>query len=238
MAASPIWKSAAWAALTAHVPEIERTHLRDLLADPARCAALTAEFDGTLLDYSRQRVTLDTMRLLHSLASEAGLSDRIRAMATGERINTTEGRAVLHMALRAPRGAPPLVVDGVDVHAQVHGVRDRIAAFVERVRSGAHVGATGKPLTSVVSIGIGGRWDGPLFFPLAFWRVTYALPPPPPPPPSAATLVWSMCTRRSATSPPAARQAAAGSCASSQTWIPRMPRAPLTGLTPRPPSLW
>ena len=134
------------------------------MRDDARCAALTADFDGMLLDFSRQRVTEETMHRLHALAGAAKLGDRIRAMAAGERINVTEDRPVLHMALRAPRDAPPLLVDGVDVHAQVRAVRDRIAAFAERVRGGVHTGVTGKPLTNVVSIGIGGRCVPFLFF--------------------------------------------------------------------------
>ncbi len=97
------------------------------------------------------------MGLLFDLARAVGLEDSLKSMARGDKINVTENRAVLHMALRAPKGAPPLVVDGVDVHAQVHEVQDKISAFVDRIRSGKHVGATGKPLTSVVSIGIGGR---------------------------------------------------------------------------------
>ena len=179
-----------WAALVAHVAEIEKTHLRELLQDAGRCAALTASCEGLFLDYSRQRVTAATMDHLHALAARAGLADRIRAMATGERINVTEGRAVLHAALRAPRGAPPLVVDGADVHAQVHAVRDRIAAFAERVRSGTHVGVTGKPLTNVVSIGIGG-WGG--------------VPPPPPAPRARAPRLRAPLTALPPP-PPRARQ--------------------------------
>lgn len=156
---SPIWQSPAWAALEAHAAALkgDAHHLRVLLQDAARCAALTAEHDGVTLDFARQRVTAETMRLLVSLAEAAGLRRKIDALASGARINVTEDRAVLHMALRAPRGSPPLLLDGTDVHADVHAVRDRVAAFAEAVRSGAHVGVTGKPLTDVVSIGIGGR---------------------------------------------------------------------------------
>ncbi len=154
---SPIWEHPAWAALKAHVPTIEATHLKELLQDAPRCAALTAQHDGLLLDFSRQRVTAETMGLLQQLGEAAGLQAKIAAMASGAKLNVTEGRSVLHMALRAPRSAPPLLVDGVDVHAEVHAVQDKVAAFAEAVRSGKHLGATGKPLTSVVSIGIGGR---------------------------------------------------------------------------------
>ena len=116
---SAIYATPEWAALVSHVPAIEKTHLRELLKDDARCAALTASADGLFLDYSRQRVTAETMGLLHALAARAGLSDRIRAMASGEPIPVTEGRAVLHMALRAPRGAS-VVIDGVNVVPEVH----------------------------------------------------------------------------------------------------------------------
>lgn len=151
------WTTPAWSALTAHVPKVNELHLRDLLQDAGRCGSLSKEFDGITLDYSRQLVTGETMGLLFDLARAVGLEGSLKSMARGDKINVTESRAVLHMALRAPKGAPPLVVDGVDVHAQVHEVQDKISAFVDRIRSGKHVGATGKPLTSVVSIGIGGR---------------------------------------------------------------------------------
>ena len=157
MSAKEIWTTPEWESLKNHVKKIEGCHLRDLLQDKSRCAALTAEFDSITLDYSRQLVTQETMSLLFSLARAAGLEERLKAMSRGDRINITENRSVLHMALRAPRGSPPLLVDGVDVHAQVHEVQDKIAAFASRVRSGKHLGATGKTLTNVVSIGIGGR---------------------------------------------------------------------------------
>ena len=157
MSTAEPWTTPAWAALTAHVPKVNALHLRELLQDSGRCAALTKEFDGITLDYSRQLVTGETMGLLFDLARAVGLEESLKSMARGDKINVTEGRAVLHMALRAPKGAAPLMVEGVDVHAQVHDVQDKISAFVDRVRSGKHVGATGKPLTSVVSIGIGGR---------------------------------------------------------------------------------
>ena len=152
MAAVKIWETAAWAALRAHVEEIKTTHLRDLLKDAERCKYLTTEFSGILLDYSRQRVTQETMGLLLSLAEAAGVQQKIRAMAEGERLNTTEGRAVMHMALRAPKTAS-FKVDGADVVPAVHGVLDRIHDFTDRVRSGVWKGVTGKPLKDVVSIG-------------------------------------------------------------------------------------
>ena len=117
---------------------------------------------GLFLDYSRQRVTSETMRLLHALGAAAGLPEKIACMARGERINTTEDRAVGHIALRAPR-AGACEVDGVDVAPAVHAVLDAIAAFSRKVRDGEHLGATGKPLTDVVSIGIGGSYLGPEF---------------------------------------------------------------------------
>lgn len=154
----PIWLSPAWAALAAHASSLSAgPHLRELLQDAARCAALVVEHDGVVLDFARQRATAETLRLLVELADAAGLRSKIDALASGARINITEDRAVLHMALRAPRGSPPLLLDGVDVHADVHAVQDRIAAFASAVRSGAHVGVTGKPLRDVVSVGIGGR---------------------------------------------------------------------------------
>jgi glucose-6-phosphate isomerase len=149
--------SAEWEALCAHVPSIERTHLRELLRDAARCRALCASHEGLFLDYSRQRVTEETMRLLLAYAASAGLQGKIASMAAGAHLNVTEDRAVLHMALRAPADAPPLLVDGADVRAQVMHVRQRVAEFAIGVRSGAILGATGKRLTNFVSIGIGGR---------------------------------------------------------------------------------
>jgi len=152
-----IWTTPEWASLVSHVKTIEGLHLRDLMKDEERCSALSTEFDGITLDYSRQLVTKETMELLFSLARVAGVEGSLKSMSCGERINITENRSVLHMALRAPRGSAPLIVDGVDVHAQVHEVQDKISSFVSRIRSGEHRGATGKPLTNVVSIGIGGR---------------------------------------------------------------------------------
>jgi glucose-6-phosphate isomerase len=141
-----------------------RSHLRDLLQDDSRAEAFAREHAGLYLDLSRQRATPETLRLLLALAEAAGLPRKIAAMAAGERINGTEGRAVLHMALRAPRAAH--VVDAgtsEDVVPGVWAVLDKIAAFSESVRLGARLGATGKPLTDVVAIGIGGSALGPAF---------------------------------------------------------------------------
>jgi glucose-6-phosphate isomerase len=152
----------AWKALAAHATEIQGCHLRTLLADEARAAALRWEVDGVLLDASRQNATVKTLDLLVDLAREAGLARRIKAMANGEKINATENRAVLHMALRAPH-RKSIVVDGKDVVPEVHAVLDRIKAFSKEVRTGKWKGATGKKLTDVVSIGIGGSYLGPEF---------------------------------------------------------------------------
>jgi glucose-6-phosphate isomerase len=155
---SRIWESSAWADLQRETSEVQKTHLRDLMQDASR-TNLSAEFDGIFLDYSRQRVTAETMRKLHALAAQSDLRGKIAAMAAGAHLNVTEDRAVLHMALRSPAGVQ-LVVDGVDVAADVAQVAARIRAFADRVRSGEHVGVTGKALTDVISIGIGGSYLG------------------------------------------------------------------------------
>jgi len=153
----PSWKS-----LQRHFEENRTQHLRDLFArDPGRGERLTAEGAGLLLDYSKHRVTDETVRLLVALARDCGLRERIDAMFRGERINVTENRAVLHVALRAPRGES-ILVDGHDVVPDVHGVLDRMAAFSERVRSGAWTGHTGKRIRNVINIGIGGSDLGPV----------------------------------------------------------------------------
>ena len=137
------------------------THLRELFADdPARGERLNAEAAGWFLDYSKQRVTDETLALLVALAEDCGVPERIEAMFRGERINVTEDRPVLHVALRAPRDAS-IVVDGEDVVPQVHEVLDRMAAFSDRVRSGEWRGHTGEPIRAVVNIGIGGSDLGP-----------------------------------------------------------------------------
>ncbi len=158
----PATRRPAWKALTAHYREVRKLHLRDLFAqDPARGERLTAEAAGIFLDYSKNRVTGETLKLLLQLAQESGLRERIDAMFAGDKINVTEDRAVLHVALRAPRGAS-MVVDGQNVVPQVHAVLDKMANFCDRVRTGALTGHSGKPLRNVVNIGIGGSDLGPV----------------------------------------------------------------------------
>jgi glucose-6-phosphate isomerase len=155
-------KRQAWTALEAHHKEIQKLHLRSLFADdPQRGERLTAEALGIYLDYSKNLVTDETLRLLVELAQESGLQARIDAMFRGEKINITEKRAVLHVALRAPRGAS-IVVDGENVVPWVHGVLDKMADFSNRVRSGAWKGHTGKRIRNVINIGIGGSDLGPV----------------------------------------------------------------------------
>jgi glucose-6-phosphate isomerase len=152
----------AWAALQSHYQKIRDVHLRALFAeDPSRGERLALEAAGLYLDYSKHRVTDETLRLLLDLATEAGLRRRIDAMFAGEKINVTERRAVLHVALRAPRGQR-ITVDGEDVVPAVHAVLDRMADFSSRVRSGAWTGFTGKPIRNVINIGIGGSDLGPV----------------------------------------------------------------------------
>lgn len=151
-----------WVALAGHAKAIAGTRLRDLFAaDPARGQRLSAEGAGLYLDYSKQRVDEDALRLLLELAEACDLRARTAAMFAGERINRTEDRSVLHVALRMPKGER-LEVDGVDVVAQVHEVLDRMAAFADRVRSGQWTGHSGKRIRNVVSIGIGGSDLGPV----------------------------------------------------------------------------
>jgi glucose-6-phosphate isomerase len=153
--------SGAWAALAAHHREVADLHLRDLFAqDPERAERMSVEGAGLFLDYSKNRVTDDTLRLLLDLAEAAGLRERIDAMFAGERINVTERRAVLHVALRAPREAV-IEVDGENVVPEVHAVLDKMAGFCERVRSGEWRGHTGKRIRAIVNIGIGGSDLGP-----------------------------------------------------------------------------
>jgi glucose-6-phosphate isomerase len=154
--------SSEWQALQLHADKIRDRHLRDLFADdPQRGSRLTAQAADLFVDYSKHRVTDETLGLLVALAERAGLRQRIDAMFSGQHINTSENRAVLHIALRLPRDAQ-LVVDGQDVVADVHGVLDRMSAFAERVRSGAWVGHTGQRISTVVNIGIGGSDLGPV----------------------------------------------------------------------------
>jgi len=151
-----------WTALEAHYQNIGHVHLRDLFArDPGRGDRLTAEAAGVYLDYSKNRITDETLPLLVRLADERGLRARIDAMFRGEKINVSEQRAVLHVALRAPRGAS-IQVDGANVVPEVHAVLDRMTAFADRVRAGAWTGHTGKPIRTVVNIGIGGSDLGPV----------------------------------------------------------------------------
>jgi glucose-6-phosphate isomerase len=152
----------AWKALVAHHARVKDVHLRTLFADDAgRGERLTAEAAGLFVDYSKHRVTDETVRLLLALAGEIDLRGRIDAMFRGDKINVTEGRAVLHTALRAPREAT-IVVDGENVVPKVHAVLDRMADFATRIRSGAWRGHTGEPIRAVVNIGIGGSDLGPV----------------------------------------------------------------------------
>ncbi len=152
----------AWKALQAHYEDVRNRHLRDMFADdPRRGERLTAQGAGLYLDYSKNRVTEKTLRLLRDLAEECGLRERIDAMFGGEKINLTENRAVLHTALRAPRDAS-VVVDGRNVVPEVHAVLDKMTGFCQRVRSGEWRGYTGKRIRNVVNIGIGGSDLGPV----------------------------------------------------------------------------
>jgi len=157
----PITATAEWAALDKHHSEIADVHLRTMFADdPGRGEALSARFDGLYLDYSKNRLSARTLELLVALAERAGLRDRIEAMFTGQKINSTENRAVLHIALRAPADEE-IFVDGENVAPAVHAVLDRMADFADRVRSGVWTGATGRHIRTVVNIGIGGSDLGP-----------------------------------------------------------------------------
>jgi glucose-6-phosphate isomerase len=158
----PLTERPSWRALTDHHRAIAGTTLRDLFAaDPARGERLTVEAVGLYLDYSKHRITDETLRLLLALAEESDLRGRIAAMFNGEKINITEDRAVLHVALRAPRDAA-IMVDGENVVPAVHAVLDRMAAFADRIRSGAWTGHTGKRIRAIVNIGIGGSDLGPV----------------------------------------------------------------------------
>ena len=155
-------RGAAWRALEDHHATIASAHLRELFDDdPDRGTRLTCEAEGLYLDYSKNRVTDETMALLMDVARTAGLAQRRERMFRGEHINVSEDRAVLHVALRMPQGSS-LVVDGVDVVKQVHDVLERMADFSDRVRSGQWKGHTGRPIKNVVNIGIGGSDLGPV----------------------------------------------------------------------------
>jgi glucose-6-phosphate isomerase len=160
--AVPLRDRKAWQALERHHAEIGDRHLRELFAaDPGRGERLTAEAVGLYLDYSKNRVTDETMRLLVELAEESGVAERRDAMFAGEHINVSEDRAVLHVALRMPADAS-LVVDGQDVVREVHNVLDRMSSFADKVRSGEWTGHTGKRIRNVINIGIGGSDLGPV----------------------------------------------------------------------------
>jgi glucose-6-phosphate isomerase len=160
--AKPSSKPAAWEALESHHREVGGVHLRDLFAsDPGRGERMTADAAGVHLDYSKNRITGRTLELLVALAEQSGLRGRIDAMFRGEKINSTEDRAVLHVALRAPRGAS-IAVDGKNVVPEVHAVLDKMADFANRVRDGSWQGHTGKRLRNIVNIGIGGSDLGPV----------------------------------------------------------------------------
>jgi len=159
---APLTARPAWKALEAHYEKVRDLHLRTLFAqDPKRGERLTAEAAGLYLDYSKNRITDETLDLLLQLAEESGLRARIDAMFGGEKINITENRAVLHVALRAPRGTS-ILVDGDNVVPQVHAVLDKMSDFASRVRSGAWTGHTGKRIRNVINIGIGGSDLGPV----------------------------------------------------------------------------
>src|SRR5262249_34186642 len=158
----PINQRPAWKALESHYHQMRGLHLRKLFADdPTRGERMTVEAAGLYLDYSKNRITDETLKLLLKLAEEADLRARIDAMFRGEKINITENRAVLHTALRAPRGAT-IVVDGENVVPQVHAVLNKMADFANRVRSGERKGHTGKRIKNVINIGIGGSDLGPV----------------------------------------------------------------------------
>ena len=162
MPTTPLRERKAWQALERHYAEISGQHLRDLFAaDPQRGERLTAEAAGIYLDYSKNRVTDETMRLLIELAAESGVAERRDAMFRGEHINVSENRAVLHVALRMP-ATEKLIVDGQDVVGDVHAVLGRMREFSDRVRSGEFKGFTGKRIKNVINVGIGGSGLGPV----------------------------------------------------------------------------
>jgi glucose-6-phosphate isomerase len=161
MGLTPLIGTATWQALAEHQAKIRDVHLRRMFADdPKRAERFTVEGAGILLDYSKNRITDDTMQLLLHLAAERGVAERRDAMFRGDKINITEKRAVLHVALRAPRGEV-IKVDGHDVVPDVHAVLDRMAEFADKVRSGAWTGHTGKRIKNVINVGIGGSYLGP-----------------------------------------------------------------------------
>ena len=159
---APLPQRPAWRSLETHYQKLQSLHLRSLFSeDPKRGERLTAEAAGLFLDYSKNRITDETLKLLLQLAEESGLRERIDAMFRGDKINISENRAVLHVALRAPKGES-IVVDGEDVVPNVHAVLDKMADFSNRVRSGDWKGHTGKRIRNVINIGIGGSDLGPV----------------------------------------------------------------------------
>ena len=159
---TPLTELPAWKALENHYGQIAPQHLRELFAqDPERGSKFTASFEDFYLDYSKHRITEETLKLLLELAEQSGLAAHRDAMFAGEKINTTEGRAVLHVALRAPKGAV-IYVDGENQVPYVHEQLDKMSAFADKVRSGAWTGHTGKPIRTVINIGIGGSDLGPV----------------------------------------------------------------------------
>jgi glucose-6-phosphate isomerase len=159
---APLTERRAWKALEAHYQQVQHLHLRELFAeDSDRSERMAAEAAGLYLDYSKNRITNETLKLLLQLAEESGLRAQIKAMFRGEKINLTEKRAVLHVALRAPKGAT-VVVDGKNVVPQVRAMLDKMANFSQRVRSGAWRGHTGKRIRNVINVGIGGSDLGPV----------------------------------------------------------------------------
>ena len=174
MAAASIADTEEWKKLVEHKRDvIDELHLRDLITDESRLESMIREHDGMYCDFSRQRVMPETMRLLLRLAERAGLRSKIDAMFGGEHINSTEDRAALHVATRAPRDRKVFVEDR-DVVPDVHAVLDKIKAFSDKVRAGTWLGATGKPLKDVVAVGIGGSYLGPLFVHTALKNEGYA----------------------------------------------------------------
>src|SRR6202012_5407136 len=162
MSDTPLRNLPAWKALGAHHKAIENTTLSQLFADDAkRGERLAVEDVGIYLDYSKNRITDEKLKLLVQLAEESGLRAKIDAIFAGQKINISENRAVLHVALRAPKGAT-INVDGQNVVPEVHAVLDKMSAFADRVRSGEWKGHTGKRIRNVVNVGIGGSDLGPV----------------------------------------------------------------------------
>ena len=162
MPIQPLRKRPAYHALAEHHAKIEGRHLRELFAeDPARGERLSAEAAGLYLDYSKNRITDETLDLLLQLAEQSELERHRDMMFAGDRINVSENRSVLHVALRMPKGTS-LIVNGTDVVAEVHEVLDRMADFATKIRSGAWKGHTGKPIRNIINIGIGGSDLGPV----------------------------------------------------------------------------